>query len=391
MMKIDILTLFPEMFEGFKTQSIIKRAIENKKVQINTINFRDYSKDKHKKVDDTPYGGGNGMVLMCQPIFDAVNDIKTKKSKVILLSPSGEKFNQKKAIELSKEKHLIFICGHYEGFDERIKTIVDEEISIGDYVLTGGEIPSMVISDCVVRLIPDVIKKESYEKESFYDNMLDYPSYTKPRNYNGLAVPDVLLSGDHKKILKWREEKKVELTNKKRPDLLNKKYKIIKNKTDDKIFLDDIINIKVTIVSDENDIRKYVLQKSDLKKLKISNFNCFTGYKLKSKNSKSKLVIYNNDFIKKVIIKNIYKKIDFLKYRFIICQNDSDDEASTKVLGEAQMLKQFIISMYANYLGKSDLTKILKKIDILVKEFIKTKTLNQSFAIETKEKGKGIR
>ena len=152
-MKIDILTLFPEMFDGFKSESIIKRAIDNKKVEINTCNFRTFSKDKHNKVDDTPYGGGAGMVLMCQPIFDAVESLRTEKSKVILLSPQGKKYNQKKAYELSNEEHLIFICGHYEGFDERIKTICDEEISIGDYVLTGGEIPAMVLIDSVSRYI----------------------------------------------------------------------------------------------------------------------------------------------------------------------------------------------------------------------------------------------
>ena len=192
-MKIDILTLFPEMFDGFKSESIIKRAIEDKKVEINTCNFRDFSKNKHKKVDDTPYGGGAGMVLMCQPIFDAVESLKKKNSKVILLSPQGKKYEQKMAYDLAKEEHLIFICGHYEGFDERIKTICDEEISIGDYVLTGGELPAMVITDSIVRLIPGVIDEESHINDSFNNNLLDYPTYTKPRDYKGIKVPDVLL------------------------------------------------------------------------------------------------------------------------------------------------------------------------------------------------------
>ena len=182
-MKIDILTLFPEMFEGFRKESIIKRAIEKNKVEINTCNFRDFAKNKHKKVDDTPYGGGSGMVLMCQPIFDAVDKLKKDNTKVILLTPQGKKYDQEKAYELSKEEHLILICGHYEGFDERIRSICDEEISIGDYVLTGGEIPSMVICDSVVRLLPGVIDEESHLNDSFNNNLLDYPTYTKPRNY----------------------------------------------------------------------------------------------------------------------------------------------------------------------------------------------------------------
>ena len=227
-MKIDILTLFPEMFDGFKSESIIKRAIEDKKVEINTCNFRDFSKNKHKKVDDTPYGGGVGMVLMCQPIFDAVESLKKKNSKVILLSPQGKKYEQKMAYDLAKEEHLIFICGHYEGFDERIKTICDEEISIGDYVLTGGELPAMVITDSIVRLIPGVIDEESHINDSFNNNLLDYPTYTKPRDYKGIKVPDVLLSGDHKKIDEWRKNKQLKITSEKRPDLI--KHKVTLNK-----------------------------------------------------------------------------------------------------------------------------------------------------------------
>ena len=219
-MKIDILTLFPEMFKGVFEESIIKRAIDEKKVEINLINFRDYSKDPHHKVDDTPYGGGAGMVLTCQPIFDCVNDIKTDDSKVILLTPSGTPYKQKKAYELSKEKHLIIICGHYEGFDERIRTIVDLEISIGDYVLTGGELASMVLVDSVTRLLPGVITEASHMDDSFNNNLLDYPTYTKPRVYNGMEVPEVLLSGDHKKIEEYRKEESIKKTKEVRPDLL---------------------------------------------------------------------------------------------------------------------------------------------------------------------------
>ncbi len=221
-MKIDILTIFPEMFTGFINSSIIKRAINDKKVEINIHNFRDYSKDPHKCVDDYPYGGGQGMVLMPQPIFDAVEDLKNSDTKIILLSPQGTKYNQKKAYELAKEKNLMFICGHYEGFDERIRTLVDEEISIGDYVLTGGELASMVITDSVVRLIPGVINENSHLKESFNDGLLDYPVYTRPADFRGLKVPEVLLSGHHANIEKYRQEERIRITRKKRPDLLKK-------------------------------------------------------------------------------------------------------------------------------------------------------------------------
>lgn len=218
-MKIDILTIFPEMFDGFLNTSIIKRARESGKVEIRVHNFRDYSLDKHGRVDDYPYGGGAGMVLMCEPIFRAVEDIKTDDSMVIMLSPSGRVFKQELAIDLSKKKHLIFLCGHYEGFDERIKTIVDMELSIGDYVLTGGEVPSMVITDAITRLIPGVITSESLNSESFNDGLLDYPNYTRPEVFRGMRVPEVLLSGHHKNIEKYRQEEKIRLTKENRSDL----------------------------------------------------------------------------------------------------------------------------------------------------------------------------
>lgn len=211
-MRIDILTLFPEMFKGFLETSIIKRAIDSSKVSINLINFRDYTLDSHGKVDDTPFGGGAGMVLMIQPIYDALMDIKTKDSHVILLSPGGRLFNQKEAKRLKNYKHLILICGHYEGFDDRIKAVIDEEISIGEFVLSGGELPAMVISDAVVRLVEGVISKDSLESESFDSNLLDYPVYTKPREFKGMKVPEVLLSGDHKKIADYRKKEQLRLT-----------------------------------------------------------------------------------------------------------------------------------------------------------------------------------
>ena len=219
-MKIDVLTLFPEMFTGVISSSIIKRAIDDNKIEINLHNFRDYSKDIHHKVDDTPYGGGCGMILTCQPIFDCVNDLKDDECTVILLTPDGTPYKQELANNLVKLKHLIIICGHYEGFDDRIRSICDMEISIGDYVLTGGEIPAMVLIDSVTRLIDGVINTESYQNDSFYNGLLDYPQYTKPREYNGLKVPDVLLSGNHKEIEKYRMEAALEKTRNRRCDLL---------------------------------------------------------------------------------------------------------------------------------------------------------------------------
>ena len=221
-MKIDVLTLFPAMFDGFLKESIIKRACDEKKVDINIYNIRNYSKDPHKKVDDYGFGGGKGMVLMPQPIFDAVESLKNNDSKVILMTPQGNKYNQKIAYDLSNEKHLIIICGHYEGFDERIRTIVDLELSIGDYVLTGGEIPAMVIVDSVTRLIDGVIEKESHELDSFNNDLLDYPVYTHPVEFRGLKVPDVLLSGHHENIKKYRQAEQIKRTKERRPDLLEK-------------------------------------------------------------------------------------------------------------------------------------------------------------------------
>lgn len=212
-MKIDILTLFPDMFTGFINESIIKRARDKGLVDINIHNIRDYSPFKNKQVDDYPYGGGAGMVLMCEPIFRAIDDLKKEDSIVIMLSPGGKTYKEDIAYSFTKYKHIILLCGHYEGFDERIKTIVDMELSIGDYVLTGGELPAMVVVDSVVRLIDGVINKESLENESFNDELLDYPVYTKPAVFRGLKVPDVLLSGHHENINKWRYEQRVKLTN----------------------------------------------------------------------------------------------------------------------------------------------------------------------------------
>lgn len=222
-MRIDILTLFPKMFDGFLSESIIDRAIKKNAVSIRTINFRSFSNLPHQMVDDTPYGGGGGMILRPEPLVDAILSLRDANSKVILLCPQGKTYNEQKALSLSKESHLILVCGHYEGFDERIRSFVDEEISIGDYVLTGGEVPAMVLTDSIVRLLPNVIEKSSYENDSFMNNLLDYPAYTKPLIYRGMKVPDVLLSGHHENIKKWRLEQAILNTKKRRNDLLEKK------------------------------------------------------------------------------------------------------------------------------------------------------------------------
>ena len=219
-MKFDVLTLFPEMFEPLNS-SIIGRAKEKNLIEINLINIRDFSKDKHKKVDDTPYGGGAGMVMMPDIVYDAYKSIEDENAKVIYMSPQGKKLTQEKVEELAKEEHLIILCGHYEGIDQRvIDKIVDEEISIGDYVLTGGEIPAMVLIDSVSRYNSGVIAEESREEESFANGLLEYPQYTRPEVFEGVKVPEVLLSGHHANIEKWRKEKALEITAKKRPDLL---------------------------------------------------------------------------------------------------------------------------------------------------------------------------
>ena len=219
-MIIDILTLFPSMFEGFINESIIKRAIDEEKVQINIHNIRDYSPFSNRQVDDYQFGGGSGMVLMCEPIFNAIEAIKKEDSIVIMLTPSGKVYKQSEAVKLKEYKHLILLCGHYEGFDERIKTIVDMEYSIGDYVLTGGELPAMVITDSIVRLIDGVITDGSLESESFTDNLLDYPVYTRPAVFRGMKVPEILLSGHHENINKYRLEERKRVTKEKRNDLV---------------------------------------------------------------------------------------------------------------------------------------------------------------------------
>ncbi|KSU89684.1 tRNA (guanosine(37)-N1)-methyltransferase TrmD [Priestia flexa] len=222
-MKIDVLSLFPSMFEGVFGESILKKAQEKQAVELNVVNFREYSANKHQNVDDYPYGGGAGMVLTPQPIFDAVDALtKDSKPRVVLLCPQGERYTQKKAEELAQEEHLIFVCGHYEGYDERIREhVVTDEISIGDYVLTGGELGAMVVIDSVVRLLPGVLgNQDSAVKDSHSTGLLEHPHYTRPADFRGFKVPDVLMSGDHQKIAAWREKESLKRTLLRRPDML---------------------------------------------------------------------------------------------------------------------------------------------------------------------------
>ena len=237
-MQFDVLTLFPEMFKVLN-ESIIGRAREKGLININVVNIRDFSKDKHKKVDDTPYGGGAGMVIQPDVVKNAYNSLKTEKAKVIYMSPQGKKLEQSKVEELSKQEHLILLCGHYEGIDQRvIDSIVDEEISIGDYVLTGGELPAMVLIDSVCRYVEGVLKENSTKEESFSQGLLEYPQYTRPEIFEGEKIPEILLSGHHEKIDQWRRKQSLKMTFLKRPDLLEK----VKLSDEDKKILEKIKN-----------------------------------------------------------------------------------------------------------------------------------------------------
>jgi tRNA (guanine37-N1)-methyltransferase len=221
-MKVDILTIFPSFYQQFLETSIVHRAIREDKVSIHIHDLRDFAHNKHRQIDDTPYGGGVGMLMQFPPIYDAVHQLKKENTKVYLTSPQGKKLNQDMAISIAKEAHIILISGHYEGVDARVETLIDGEISIGDVVLTNGDIPAMLITDAIVRLLPDVIMEASVKEDSLYDGLLKHPQYTKPESYKGFDVPKVLLSGHHANIEKWRNEQKMSVTKKKRPDLLTK-------------------------------------------------------------------------------------------------------------------------------------------------------------------------
>lgn len=236
-MKIKIITLFPKMFEGFVSESIIKRAIEKNVCSVEVIDMRDYSLSKHRHVDDTPYGGGAGMVLACDVVDRAIKANSGDNSYKIMMTPQGNKYNQQKALELASKEEIVLICGHYEGFDERIRSFVDEEISVGDYVLTGGEIPSMIVADSVIRLLGQAIKQESHEDDSFSNGLLEYPQYTRPLEYNGMIVPEVLVNGNHKLINRFRRKESLRKTYLRRPDLLEN-FEFSK---EDKKLMDEIL------------------------------------------------------------------------------------------------------------------------------------------------------
>ena len=391
-MRIKVLSLFPKMFDGILNESIIKRAIDDKKVNIDVIDLRSYSKDKHNKVDDTIYGGGAGMLIKCEPVFDAIDDLKTKNTKVIMLSPDGVKYNQEKAYELSKEKNIILLCGHYEGFDERINTVVDEKISIGDYVLTGGEIPAMAIIDSVTRLLPGVINEESHLNDSFNNDLLDYPQYTKPKEYRGMKVPDVLLSGDHKKIDEWRREEQIKKTKKQRPDLLKESEE--ENTSDEDLIKTEEENTETK----RKQIGKYTLI-DDKSKKKIENIEINDGYDFKPKNkiekddlaSISKVVLVEPEFIETIAKKNINKKLNILLKQIAIVLNDeTDDEGADYVLGEIDRLASLVMGNYSKYLTKEYKNLIKNKLymlkeEINLKQMMRAKTVDYS-----EEKGRSL-
>lgn len=373
-MNINILTLFPNMFDGFLTESIIKRAQDKKLVNINIENIRDYTEDKHKHVDDTPYGGGAGMLLKCEPIFNAIEKVKKENSKVIMLTPEGKKFNQELAYSLSKEEDIILLCGHYEGFDERIKSLVDMEISIGDYVLTGGELPAMVVTDSITRLIPGVIEEESHLNDSFNNNLLDYPQYTKPKDFRGMKVPDILLSGDHKKIDEWRNEESIKKTKEKRPDLIKQiddnEYVIRPSEHKRK----QIGNY--ALIEDNNKIKMF--------DLKINSSYDFTPKKVKKEDIAgiSKVILVEPTFVEAVAKKNINKKMNvLLKQISIVLNDETDDEGAEYVLGEIDRLENVMISNYSNYLNDEYIGLIKNKLKMLkdeinLKKMMKTRVVD---------------
>ena len=382
-MKIDVLTLFPNMFKDFINESIIKRARDEKKVTIDINNIRDYTNDKHKHVDDTPYGGGAGMVIKCEPIFNAVDKLKKENTKVIRMTPQGVPFTQRLAYKLSKEEHLILICGHYEGFDERINSLVDMEISIGDYVLTGGELPAMVVTDSVTRLIPGVIEEESHLNDSFNNNLLDYPNYTKPREFNGMKVPDILLSGDHKKIDEWRKDEAIKKTIEKRPDLINDN--LIKEVSDNEYVKKEEVKRKqvgkYSLIEDKN------IKKAETIKINEAyNFLPKRKFNREDLSSITKVVLVEPSFVETIAKKNISKKLHILLEQVKIVLNDeTDDEGSAYVLGEVDRLESIIMKNYAKYLDIDYMTLIQNKLDLIKNEI----NLKQMMKVETVDYNKG--
>lgn len=382
-MNINILTLFPNMFDGFLNESIIKRAQDKKLVNINIENIRDYTADKHKHVDDTPYGGGAGMLLKCEPVFNAIEKVKKENTKVIMLTPEGKKFNQELAYSLSKEEDIILLCGHYEGFDERIKSLVDMEISIGDYVLTGGELPAMVVTDSVTRLIPGVIEEESHLNDSFNNNLLDYPQYTKPKDFRGMKVPDILLSGDHKKIDEWRSEESIKRTKEKRPDLIKQiddnEYVIRPSEHKRK----QIGNY--ALIEDNNKIKMF--------DLKINSSYDFTPKKVKKEDIAgiSKVILVEPTFVEAIAKKNINKKMNvLLKQISIVLNDETDDEGAEYVLGEIDRLENVMISNYSNYLNDEYIGLIKNKLKMLKDEINLKKMMKARVVDYENERGRRL-
>lgn len=382
-MNINILTLFPNMFDGFLSESIIKRAQEKKLVNINIENIRDYTEDKHKHVDDTPYGGGAGMVLKCEPVFNAIEKVKKENTKVIMLTPEGKKFNQELAYSLSKEEDIILLCGHYEGFDERIKSLVDMEISIGDYVLTGGELPAMVVTDSITRLIPGVIEEESHLNDSFNNNLLDYPQYTKPKDFRGMKVPDILLSGDHKKIDEWRSEESIKRTKEKRPDLIKQ--------VGDNEYVSRPLEHKrkqignYALIEDNNKIKMF--------DLKINSSYDFTPKKVKKEDIAgiSKVILVEPTFVETVAKKNINKKMNvLLKQISIVLNDETDDEGAEYVLGEIDRLENVMISNYSNYLNDEYIGLIKNKLKMLKDEINLKKMMRARVVDYENERGRRL-
>ena len=397
-MNFHVLTLFPEMIEQGINTSITGRAIEKGLISLNAINIRDYAGNKHGQVDDYPYGGGAGMVMQPGPVYRSYESVTEKigyKPRVIYLTPQGKVFNQSMAEEFSEEEDLVFLCGHYEGIDERVlEMIVTDNVSIGDYVLTGGEIPAMAIIDSVTRLLPGVINEESHLNDSFNNDLLDYPQYTKPKEYRGMKVPDVLLSGDHKKIGEWRREEQIKKTKKQRPDLL-------KESEEEKTSDEDLIKTeeeKENTETKRKQIGKYTLI-DDKSKKKIENIEINDGYDFKPKNkiekddlaSISKVVLVEPEFIETIAKKNINKKLNILLKQIAIVLNDeTDDEGADYVLGEIDRLASLVMGNYSKYLTKEYKNLIKNKLymlkeEINLKQMMRAKTVDYS-----EEKGRSL-
>ena len=362
-MRIDIITVLPEMIEGFFNCSIMKRAQNKGLAEIHIHNLRDYTEDKYRRVDDYPFGGFAGMVMKIEPIERCINALKAERDydEVIFTTPDGEQFNQPMANSLSLAQNLIILCGHFKGIDFRIREhLITKEISIGDYVLTGGELPSMIVSDAVTRLVDGVIETGSHKNDSFNNNKLDYPTYTKPREYDGMKVPDVLLSGDHKKIEEWRKTESIKRTKERRPDLIYK-YTLIKSTLTGKIKMDEL-----------------------------------NGYSLNPKNNAKRtdvisiknLQITDTKLTENMVKKNIERKLQHLLMLVMkVLDTDSDDD-DLLVLDEADRIKALLNNEYSKILGEDYKRSVKKKIDYIILEFKQRKKAISFTSIEKSSKSR---